>query len=263
MMSRPWLLLAAMLSTAWPAGAQTVPRRFSDPAPSPGVFTGAVMHMAIEPLSSGDISFKWNAEFGGNVDVVDYGLGRVNVLAHYQAVLGREFQRFDPNQGIYTLEALASFKQGRGEWWAGVRHLSRHFGDRPKDFHVYYHSLAGRYATSRDVRGWRANLHGGGGWVVSRRYLDYRATLDGEIQVVRLGAGRAQPFGRIATEKVWVVPSATRTARLGWRMEAGVRVTNSRARGELYLGAEQRYDADILAPTARRWLVAGLRVSSP
>lgn len=254
------LLVAAAPSAAL---AQAVPRRFSEPPPAPGIFTGAVMHMAVELLRPADIDFRWNAEFGGNADLLDFGHGRVNVLAHYQAVLGREFQRFDPNQGIYTLEALASWRHGRHEWFAGVHHVSRHFGDRPKDFHIYYHSVMGRYAVRRVIRGWRTDLHAGGAWVVSRRYLDYRAALDGDVQVVRATGGRAHVFGRAAAERVWVEPSQTRTARLGWRLEAGVRVTNARARGELFVGAEQRYDATVLAPVVRRSAFAGLRISSP
>lgn len=264
---RQWAcaLAACLIGAAMPAVsvAQTVPRRFSEPPPSPGIFTGAVMHMAVELLRPADVDFRWNAEFGGNADLVDFGRGRVNVLAHYQAVLGREFQRFDPNQGIYTLEALASWRPGRDEWFAGIHHVSRHFGDRPKDFHVYYHSVMGRYAARRVIGGWRTDLHAGGSWVVSRRYLDYRATIDGDVQVVRAAGGRSQAFGRVAADRVWVEASPTRTARLGWRVEAGVRMNNARARGELYVGAEQRYDAAVLAPIVRRSAIAGLRISSP
>lgn len=259
------VLLAGLLACAWPmwAAAQSVPRRFSEPAPRPGVLTGALFHLAIEPLASSDLAFKWNAEFGGNIDLVDYGVGRLNVLTHYQAVLGREFQRFDPNQGIYTLEALASVRHRRHEWWGGIRHLSRHVGDRPKDFQVYYHAVAGRYATGWATRGWRIDAHGGGGWVLARRYLDYHAMLDGDLQVTRSGTQSVQPFARVAAERTWVEPGTARTARLGWRVESGVRVSNSRARGELYLAGEQRYDADIFVPTVRRWFMAGLRISSP
>lgn len=266
-MTRPRRMLAAcvlaVVVVPCAVRAQTVPRRLDAPAASPGLLTGAVMHMAIEPLVPGDRDFKWNVDIGGNFDLVDYGRGRVNVLTHYQAVLGREFQRFDPNQGNYTLEAAASWRHGRHEWWGGIRHLSRHLGDRPKDFQVYYHSAAGRYATTREAGAWRLSLNAGGGWVLARRYLDYRGMLDGDVQFARTGSARTQPFGRLALEQVWVLPSATRTARTAWRVEGGTRLSGPRARGELYLGVEQRYDAAILAPSVRRWFIAGLRISSP
>ena len=50
----------------------------------------------------------WDADFGGEVDVVDYGVGRVSFTTNYEVVMGTQLRRFDPNQGNYILAGTAS-----------------------------------------------------------------------------------------------------------------------------------------------------------
>ena len=57
---------------------------------------------------SDDPRFVWDTNFGGELDFVDYGLGRTTFAANYEAVLGEEFRRFDPNQGNYLLDLSTS-----------------------------------------------------------------------------------------------------------------------------------------------------------
>jgi len=92
------------LGGAGPAEAQApVPTPSAAPA-SPDFLTHYNFHLSADALASGDERFSWQTHFGGDLDLVDYVAGRVNVLADYEAVLGREFRRFDPNQGNYTRE---------------------------------------------------------------------------------------------------------------------------------------------------------------
>ncbi len=64
-------------------------------------------------LPSPDERFSWDTHFGGDMDIVDYVGGRVNVLVDYEAMLGSEYRPFDPNQGNYTLEASGSVRARR------------------------------------------------------------------------------------------------------------------------------------------------------
>ncbi len=72
-------------------------------------------HLAAEHLSDDDPRFAWDADFGGEVDVVDYRAGRVTFTANYEVVMGDQFRRFDPNQGNYILAGSASARAGEIE----------------------------------------------------------------------------------------------------------------------------------------------------
>src|SRR3954468_18641196 len=43
--------------------------------------------------------FRWDAHFGGEMDVLNYIKGRVTVVTDYEAVMGSELRPFDPVQG--------------------------------------------------------------------------------------------------------------------------------------------------------------------
>ena len=82
-------------------------------------------HLSAEHLSKDDPRFVWDTNFGGDMDFVDYGFGRTRFGANYEAILGEEFRRFDPNQGNYLLDLstsarthgyeIAALLQGRPE----------------------------------------------------------------------------------------------------------------------------------------------------
>ena len=67
----------------------------------------------MEHLFSEDPRFVWDANFGGELDMVDYGRGRATFVANYQTILGSEFRAFDPNQGNYILEGSTSVARRR------------------------------------------------------------------------------------------------------------------------------------------------------
>src|SRR5262249_41832808 len=99
-------------------------------------------HMEAAGLGSGgDVRFSWETHWGGDFDLVDYVRGRLMFLADYQAVLGHEFQPFDPNQSYYTLEVSSSTRIGSTELAGVLHHVSRHLGDRFKDFAIAENSL--------------------------------------------------------------------------------------------------------------------------
>ena len=81
----------------------------------------------------------WDADFGGELDVVDYGVGRFTFEANYQVVVGEEIRYFDPNQGNYILAGNVSTHAGF-EIAGQLYHQSRHLADRPKGSHRLEHA---------------------------------------------------------------------------------------------------------------------------
>src|SRR5712692_4744529 len=49
-------------------------------------------HVSLAAPSTQDQRFSWDTHVGGDLDVVDYVRGRVNVLADYEAVHGSQFR---------------------------------------------------------------------------------------------------------------------------------------------------------------------------
>ena len=115
---RIYCAVVALMVVVWavPAGAQTGPdlptqRRRAGTRAS---FFRARHFICRPSISSGDDPrYVWDADFGGELDIVDYGAGRVTFEANYQVVLGEEIRSFDPNQGNYILAGLASFARRR------------------------------------------------------------------------------------------------------------------------------------------------------
>ena len=77
-MSRRLLGLVLLLGGASPAaaqgGVQFLPR-FD-------------FHLAANHLSGDDERFVWDTNFGGDLDLVDYGRGRFRFAGNFEAVLG-------------------------------------------------------------------------------------------------------------------------------------------------------------------------------
>ena len=100
---------------------------------APEFLPRARFHLSAAGLKIDDPRFTWDTHFGGELDVVDFVAGRINILADYEAVLGNEFRLFDPNQGNYTLEVASSGRVSDDLEIVGVfHHVSRHLSDRPK-----------------------------------------------------------------------------------------------------------------------------------
>jgi hypothetical protein len=261
-----WLTIVVCLAAAGEDGlAQGVPRVVPAPPDAPGLFTHAQFHMVVDLLVPTAEPFVWNAEAGGEFDVVDVGRARLNLLAHYQAVLGRELQPFDPVQGNYRLQALGALRLGgrRGELGLYLNHVSRHLGDRPKEFGIAWNTLGLQYGWRGGRGNWHVEAVGRGAWVVLRNFVDYRATLEADLFATRPVAPLVDLFVRGAAGHTFVRPGVERRdSLLGYRAETGVRVAGRRASADLYLGVEQRGDADALTRESRRWLVVGLRILS-
>src|ERR1700722_7298839 len=111
-----------MFFLAVPAFAQ-----HQEPAPAsaePDFFTRYDFHLSAAALSIDDPRFKWDTHFGGELDLIDYVVGRASIIADYEAVLGDQLRPFDPNQGNYTLEASSSVRVGDTEIVGVFHHVS-------------------------------------------------------------------------------------------------------------------------------------------
>ena len=251
------------LGGAGPAEAQApVPTPSAAPA-SPDFLTHYNFHLSADALASGDERFSWQTHFGGDLDLVDYVAGRVNVLADYEAVLGREFRRFDPNQGNYTLEGLASVRTREMEIAGMFHHVSRHLADRPKRFAIAWNVIGVRALRRFTAADSTIDLQGSAGRVVQRSFVDYSWTGDADVVMRRPVNAYIGVFAHGAARVVGVDPAiARRGMQRGGRLEAGVRFSGRAGGVELFAGFEQRTDADPIDQAPQHWAFAGFRFVS-
>src|SRR3954465_10340930 len=97
--------------------------------------------------------FRWDAHFGGEMDVLNYVKGRLTVVTDYEAVMGSELRPFDPVQGNYVLEPAASWFAGKNEFAFVFHHVSRPLSDRPKRYAIAFNIAEGRYLRKFTVDG--------------------------------------------------------------------------------------------------------------
>jgi hypothetical protein len=258
-MIRRVFLALACLACAVPALAQA-PQ--SNGSPAIEFLPRYAFHVSFEHLASEEERFVWDGNWGAELDIVDYGLGRFTFLANYQTILGSEFRAFDPNQGNYILEGSASARAPVAEFAAVFHHVSRHLSDRPKRFPVDWNMLGARIRRGvtrgrTEVQG-TADLRG----VLLKSYVDYRWELDTEL---RTRVGLSPRVAAIATGRfhtVGVDGSRNRGTQFGYRGEGGVQLAGRGALLDLFVAAERRIDPYQLEFSTASWLTAGFRISS-
>lgn len=241
-----------------PGAAQMLP----SPAPAePGVVTRYDFHLTGTALGIDDPRFSWAAHFGGDMDLIDYVVGRASISADYEVFLGDEIRAFDPNQSNYTLEASSSVRIGPTEVVGVFHHVSRHLSDRPKRLAIAWNTGGARVLYRRALDGATIDLNVDAAWVVAHAEVDY--TWIGQVDVLarrsltpHVGAyvhGAGQLFG--------VDPlRAGRTRQTGGMAEAGLKL-NGRAGGiELFAGYEKRVDASPFDRRPLHWGLAGFRL---
>jgi hypothetical protein len=252
-----WLALAASVASV---GAQT-PETPSEPTV---VFLPRFdFHVSMEHLFSEEIPYVWDANFGGDIDLVSVGRTRATFVANYQTILGSEFRAFDPNQGNYILEGSVSVRAGAVEAAGVFHHVSRHLSDRPKRNAVDWNMVGGRvrgggrharieYDARVDVRR-----------VIQHTFVDYRWEIDGEVATRLMLQPRVALMATGAWRMLGVDGTRGRDNQHGFRGEGGVRLVGRSAALELFLAAEQRVDPYQLEFSTVRWLTAGFRISGP
>jgi hypothetical protein len=260
-----------LLVAAVTAGAQQQP--VAVPAPDKPEFLPRFdFHLTIDRLLRSqtpppqlvDQRFSWDSHYGGSFDLIDYVGGRASITADYQAVMGREFRPFDPNQANYILEASISGRSSdRTEAAVIFHHVSRHISDRPKTFAVAYNLLGGRWLHHAENGPTTVDVVIDGGRVVQRSFVDYSWLAGGQVQVRRPLNAHAGVFLHAEGQLFLVDKSEIgRSRQAGARIEAGFRLNGRGGVMELFGGYEKRPDAHPLDRLSQRWGLVGLRLLS-
>lgn len=207
----------------------------------------------------------WDTFWGGSVDIVDYVGGRVAVLIDYEAVLGGEFQAFDPNQANYTLEVSASTRVGDATEVVGMlHHVSRHLSDRAKTRNpVAFNDVAVRLLRREAFSRVTLDVDAEVGLIIEHAYVDYTWLADVNLMARMSVSSRLGFFGHVAGHLAGVDEAvANRTAQTGGLVEVGVRIKGTGGAMELFGGFEKRIDADPLDRQSHHWMLAGFRLLS-
>jgi hypothetical protein len=218
--------------------------------------------VSLEHLVSDEIRYVWDANFGGDIDLVSVGPSRVSFVARYQTILGSEYRAFDPNQGHYTLEGSVSTRARAVEIAGVFHHVSRHLSDRPKRRPVDWNMVGGRVA-GRGRRGpvaYQARVDGRG--VIQHTFVDYRWELESEASAWVEIRPRVALTTTGSYRMLGVDDSRARNTQRGYRGEGGVRLDGRSATLDLFVAFEQRIDPYQLELSTVRWATAGFRISS-
>jgi hypothetical protein len=234
---------------AAPASAQTV-----------DVLTHAAYRVSADHLTSDDERFNWDARFGGDIDLVDYGSGRVNFLADYQVILGEQRRSFDPNQGNYLLAGSVSHRFAGLEAAAVFHHESHHLSDREKEQAVDWNMLGGRVLKVVPVRRGHIDTQADMRWVIKKSYVDYDSEFAGEARAVLPIDQRFSAIADGSLRFVGVDDSQDRGTQTGFRVEGGIRIEGRGAAVELFVAGERRVDPYPLEFGTAQWLTAGFRL---
>lgn len=263
MRTRLTLLCCAMFSLG-PAADLLAQTADAIPSPPPvRLLTRYSFHLSTGALGATDRQFDWTADFGGDLDLVDFGAGRVNFLANYEVVLGNEFKSFDPNQGNYTLDVGVPFRIDGGDIGPVFHHISRHFGDRPKSFAIDWNTVGVR---GRQVFALGKSTIAADAWlgkVIQHSYVDY--TWEGSVglETHLPMSPTSSVFLRGRLDLTGVNENAAgRSMQRGGRAEAALRVLGIGAAVELFCAFERRIDALPVIRESRDWAVVGLRLLS-
>ena len=264
-----WIVLAAALVAA-PAAAQTESDRSNPtlqtaPQSAPQkieLLSRFAFRVGLEHMSSDERRYVWDANFGGELDIVDYGRGRGTFTANYETILGNEFRAFDPNQGNYTLEGAVSARQSGAEVAGVFHHVSRHLSDRPKRFPVDWNMIGGRIrgGLTRGVTDLqtRADIRG----VIQKSFVDYRWEFEAEAVAHVHVQPRVAVIATGTLRLVGVNGSRNRGTQHGFRVEGGIRLDGRAAHLDLFLAGERRIDPYQLEFSTATWLMTGFRLSS-
>lgn len=253
-----WALAAASLSSSTVLCAQEP----LGAAPSGVVFMPRFdWQMSANRLWYDDHRFMWDAHWTGDLDVISLERMRVTFLGDYQALLGDQFQPFDPYQSTYRLEGSASLFFGRTEIALLMNHESRHLGDRPKRRMIAENSVGPRVLHRFGDAQRSFDIRGEVRTVTEKSYVDYTWMNLFEVTFRQRVNRRMGLYGRGSAELIAVDPDiAGRDTQRGGRGEGGVRFVGARASVELFGGYEQVIDADPLDRITRRWAFVGLRL---
>jgi hypothetical protein len=257
-MGRAALFLCLALAFGAPAQAQD-----AAPSAAPPVrfLSRADFWFEWAKAVSSDDRFSWDGHIGVDVDVLDWGRGRVTFVADYEAVLGAERRGFDLNHGNYILESAVTFRRRDVDISGVFHHVSRHLSDRSNEPAISWNTYGVRVETVARRGRSSVSTRYQAAVAVQQAFVDYTWTTD-----VRFGVHHA------LTDRVGLIASAEggfvgvdrlrfdRGRQCGAAMEGGVRLIGERASLDVFAGYERRVDG---FPTERlrvRMFTVGFRL---
>jgi hypothetical protein len=218
-------------------------------------------HLTAASMRADDPRFNWDAHFGGDLDLLDYGIGRLNMVADYGVIIGSELRTIDPNQGAYHLGISTSWRSGPSEFQAIFDHVSRHLSDRANRTAVSWNA-AGVAATARyGGRTTMATVRVSGAKVVQAAFVDYTWQFGVAVDtayplapaVALVASGELAPT--LVNRSI-----AGRDTQTAGRLEAGVRVRGKDGAVELFAAWERRVDPYPLERATGSWALLGFRL---
>ena len=261
--SGPHLWALVFVLCARSAAAQSpAPQESTPPQPSVQFLPHALFHLSAEHLSGQDESFQWDANFGADLDVVDYGSGRASFVANYQVIMGDEFRRFDPNQGNYVLGGSTSLRRSGYEFAGVFHHESRHLSDRANRVAVAWNMAGGRISRAYTFGSARLDAGVDVRTVVAKSFVDY----DWEIEGGARGAVQLHPHVAVLfagdLRLLGVDGSQNRGDQTGFRLETGVHLSDGGGAAEFFISAERRIDPYPLEFGTINFVTVGFRLLS-
>lgn len=256
-----WLVVTVSLLAGSPAAAQKLPEAVPPPD-IPGFLNRSEFSLMLALLGTSDPRFKAAGALNADVDIADYGSGRVNVFVDYQGVLGSERRAFDLNHGNYIMEASASWRFGEVEVSGVYHHVSRHVNDRENAESVSWNVLGVRAA--RQWRAGQSTIDGQVdlGSVEDAHFVDY--TFAGSIGVAlrRPLSERVGVYAGGRGELLGVDDRIRDHGPCGARIEGGLRFLGRGAELEVFLAYERRIDAYPTEFSRVRFPAFGVRLTN-
>jgi hypothetical protein len=219
-------------------------------------------HIAADHLSTSDVRFVWDANVGGEVDVVDYGFGRATFTGNFETVMGNQFRNFDPNQGNYLLDSSLSWRDRGTEVAALFHHTSRHLSDRFNRSSVAWNMLGARVQHDLAARNMAIQLKGDLRGVLLKNHVDYNWEAGGDVRVAVPLRPAVSFITSARFQLLGVDGSQQRGMQTGSRAEAGVRFAGEKGAIEVIVAAERRVDPYPLEFSTLNWVSAGFRFVS-
>jgi hypothetical protein len=234
----------------------------TQPPSSPGFLSRYAFHLGGEHLSHADPRYIWDANYGGDIDLVDYGLGRVTFYANYQVILGDELHAFDPNQGNYVLGGRVSARLPGVEAAMVFHHESRHLTDRAMEAAVAWNMFGARFSKVLRVKGALLEGHVDARGVVQQSFVDYQWEIDGGLRSQYPVRSWLAIIADARVRHLGVDGSRNRGDQNGARGEAGIRLEGGAAAVELFVAAERRIDPYPLELGTVNWVSVGFRLAN-
>jgi hypothetical protein len=250
------LLLATMLLAGCVA-----PLNGQATSPSVEFIPRALFHASGERLAGADDErFTWEGNIGGELDLVDYRVGRLMFVANYQVGLGDELRPFDANRGDYILEGSASGRLPHAELAGVFYHQSRHLSDRPKDFAIDWNMLGVRTRHTFLAGAWHFSARADLRRAIQKSFVDYTWEVDAGVRADTVIRPRVGVLLGLSVRHLGVDGSRGRDGPTGFRAEGGIRLEGGGGAVELFLAAERRLDAYPTEFAAINWATAGFRL---